>query len=66
MRSFRFQVIRQRTYNNVCLEEGVGYAANGEQIVTETDLISPDNAVWLIHNSQIFTYLAGDHDLKWM
>jgi hypothetical protein len=40
------------------------YAANSEQIATRTDIISPDNAVWLIHNSQIFTYLTGDHNLN--
>jgi len=42
----------------------VMYAANGEQIATQTDIISPDNAIWLIHNSQIFTYLTGDHNLN--
>jgi hypothetical protein len=40
------------------------YAANSEQIATRTDIISPDNAVWLTHNSQIFTYLSGDHNLN--
>jgi hypothetical protein len=42
----------------------VMYGANGDQVISRTEIISADNAVWIGQNSQIFIYRAGDHDLN--
>ncbi len=40
------------------------YPANGEQINTRGDIISPDEGQWLLDNGSLFRYKSGDHDLN--
>ncbi|MBK9982139.1 MAG: hypothetical protein IPP15_06880, partial [Saprospiraceae bacterium] len=40
------------------------YPANGEQINTRGDIISPDEGQWLFDNGSLFRYKSGDHDMN--